>query len=295
MRHNLPYTSTTLSDTSASTDSCTFDLLDQRAQLQQVGGATRTRTLAAGLLLLGWNILKRTKLRPTRRETATLAASGLLLWIGGNGLVNWAEQHADSGYAALLVGTMPLRVALAESIIDRRVPSMRFVAALLLGFVGLAFLCYPEIRQGGEADLLAMIALVLAPLSWGLGSVLQSRRPVKLKPTVSSAYQQLTGCAGFFLLAWILGEPAMNPTSDAWLAWGYLVIAGSLIAFTSFLLTLRLLPTSVVMTYAYVNPVIAVFLGWSILNETITRWTLAGTACILFGVAGVFHEKRNWS
>jgi len=86
----------------------------------------------------------------------------------------------------------------------------------------------------------------------------------------------------------------MNPTSEAWLAWGYLVIAGSLIAFTSFLLTLRLLPTSVVMTYAYVNPVIAMFLGWSILNETITLWTLAGTGCILFGVAGVFHEKRTW-
>jgi|GEM_PF-4110292 len=69
-----------------------------------------TRTLAAGFLLLGWNILRRTKLRPTRREAATLLASGLLLWIGGNGLVNWAEQHADSGYAALLVGTMPLWV-----------------------------------------------------------------------------------------------------------------------------------------------------------------------------------------
>jgi drug/metabolite transporter (DMT)-like permease len=252
-----------------------------------------TRTLAAGTILLGWNMLRRNRLRPTRGEAFVLATSGLLLWLGGNGLVNWAEQHADSGYAALLIGTTPLWLAVVESLLDRRAPTFRLTAALLVGFAGLGLLTYPEIRHGGEADLLSLIALLLAPMSWVTGSVLLARRPVKLSPTLSSGYQQLTGSAGFFLVAWLLGEPMMNPTAEAWGAWAYLVVAGSVIAFTSYIFALRLLPPSVVMTYAYVNPVIAVFLGWLILDEPITGWTVGGTVLILLGIAGVFHEKRS--
>lgn len=251
-----------------------------------------TRTLAAGVILLAWNRLRRQRIRPTKQEMITLVICGLLLWLGGNGMVNWAEQHADSGYAALLVGTMPLWVVLVESILDRRAPSLRLVGALVVGFAGLGILTYPELRTGGQADLLALIALLLAPLSWGVGSILQARRPVKLAPTASAAIQQLVGAAGFFLVASILGEPMIKPSGDAWYAWIYLVTAGSLIAFTSFIYTLRLLPTSVIMTYAYVNPVIAVFLGWLLLDEAVTGYTLTGALLILLGVAGVFHEKQ---
>jgi drug/metabolite transporter (DMT)-like permease len=252
-----------------------------------------SRTLVAGLLLLAWNGLRRARIRPTRREAVILAASGLFLWLGGNGLVNWAVQHADSGYAALLIGTTPLWTAVVESLVDRRPPTFRLLGALILGFAGLGILTYPVLCAGGEADLLALIALLLAPLSWVLGSVLQSRRPVKLTATASSAYQQLAGCAGFILVAWIVGEPLMRPTAQAWCAWIYLVVAGSMVAFTSFIYALRLLPTPVVMTYAYVNPVIAVFLGWLFLAEPITGWTVGGTVMILLGVAGVFREKRR--
>jgi len=102
------------------------------------------------------------------------------------------------------------------------------------------------------------------------------------------------GAGGFFLIASAAGEPLPAPQGSAWIALGYLIVAGSLIAFTSFIRALKLLPMPVVMTYAYVNPVIAVFLGWLILGEQVTGWTGAGTALILLGVAGVFREKKKW-
>ena len=252
-----------------------------------------SRTLPAAVLLLGWNALRGSRLKPTPGEWLTLVVSGLLLWVGGNGLVNWAEQHADSGYAALLVGTTPMWVALVESVIDRRPPSLQLVLALGIGFGGLAVLTYPVLQKGGSADLHAIVALMFAPLSWGTGSILQARRPVRLSPSASSAYQQLFGGIGFALVSVLLLEPQPDPSPGAWLAWGYLLVAGSLIAFTSFIQALRLLPIRIVMTYAYVNPVIAVFLGWLVLGEAITAWTLAGTALVLLGVAGVFRVKMK--
>ncbi len=252
-----------------------------------------TRTLVAGLLLIGWTYFRKHRLLPTRSEWPILIACGLLLWIGGNGLVNWAEQHANSGFAALLVGTMPLWVAMVESIVDRRPPSFQLIMSLVIGFAGLGVLTYPVIKQGSATDIWSVIALLLAPLFWGAGSVLQVRKPVKLTPAASSGYQQLIGCIAFFLISFVSGEPPLAPTTEAWIAWGYLVIAGSIIAFTSFLYALQLLPTAVVTTYAYVNPVIAVFLGWVILKEQVTVWTIVGTALILAGVAGVFQSKRT--
>ncbi|MDJ0765343.1 MAG: EamA family transporter [Myxococcota bacterium] len=251
-----------------------------------------SRTLVAGMLLLLWNALRNNRLRVSQGELAVLAVSGLLLWLGGNGLVNWAAQHADSGYAALLVGTMPIWVALIESVVDRKPPSVMLLGSLVLGFGGLGLLTYPKLHDAGRADVWAVIALLAAPLCWGAGSVLQTRRPVQLSPTASSAYQQLFGAVGFFAVSYLAGESAMNPVPEAWLAWIYLVIAGSLVAFTCFIFSLRILPTPVVMTYAYVNPVIAVFLGWLLLDEPVSGWTLGGAALILLGVAGVFRSKR---
>ncbi len=254
-----------------------------------------TRTLAAGLLLVAWGVFRHRRILPSPGEWRTLVLSGLLLWVGGNGLVNWAEQHADSGLAALLVGTMPIWVALFEAALDRRRPSLRLIGALLVGFAGLAVLTWPQFTGGKSSGVLAILALLAAPVSWGAGSVLMARRPVRLSPGVSSGLQQLIGAAGFFLISFLVREPSMHPTREAWLAWGYLVVAGSIIAFTSFLMTLRLLPTTLVMTYAYVNPVIAVFLGWLVLSEAITLYTAGGTLLILLGVAGVFEEKRRWT
>jgi drug/metabolite transporter (DMT)-like permease len=250
------------------------------------------RVLVASAILLGWGRLAHHRLRLQPGEALVLAATGVLLWTGGNGLVTWAEQRASSGLAALLVGTMPLWTAAYEHHLDRRPPSPILVLSLLTGFVGVGLLTAPVLRHGVIADVWAVIALLVAPASWGLGSVWIQRRRPDLSPQVASGYQQLGGGVVFAILALLLGEHLPTPAGDAWLAWGYLVIFGSVLAFTSFVTCLRLLPISVTMTYAYVNPVIAVFLGWLILGEAVNWWTFAGAALVVVGVAGVFHDRR---
>jgi drug/metabolite transporter (DMT)-like permease len=252
-----------------------------------------TRVLVGSAILLLWGLSARERFRLTRRETLTLATSAILLWVGGNGAVAWAEQTVDSGYAALLVGAMPIWVAIMEAIVDRRRPSLRLVGALLVGLLGVAVLNGPIIMEGSVGSLVGALALMFAGISWGAGSILQRRRPVTVKPEISSGYQQAFGAMGLAVVALIMSEPKPTPTPEAWTAWGYLVIFGSVFAFTSFVKALRLLPTNIVMTYAYVNPVIAVFLGWIILDEQVTLWTLCGSVLVVMGVMGVFHEKRR--
>jgi drug/metabolite transporter (DMT)-like permease len=249
------------------------------------------RVLVAALLLFVFNALRGARLKPTRGELGVLAATGILLWVGGNGAVNWAEQRIDSGLAALIVGTMPIWVALMESLIDRRRPSLLLSVSLVVGFVGLVVLTYPMWENGVKADLVGVVAVVFAAVSWGFGSIIVNRRPLRLDPIVISGWQQLAGGVGFVIVALAVSEPAPQPTADAWAAWAYLVVFGSLLAYTCFVFALRLLPTTVVMTYAYVNPVIAVLLGWVILSEPITGYTLAGMVLIVAGVYGVFRDK----
>ena len=252
-------------------------------------GAMRV-LLGGGILLLwGWLSGKRTRL--TRQEFFIVGASGLLLWFGGNGLVVWAEQRAASGYAALIVASTPIWVAMIEALVDRRSPTLLLTGSLVIGFAGIGVLTAPVRRQSIEGDILSVVALLMASLSWGAGSVFQSRRQVDLAHRVNSGYQQIFGGVGFVLAALVFGETLPTPSSQAWIAWVYLVVIGSVFAFTAYVQALRLLPTSVVMTYAYVNPVIAVILGWLILGEPITIWTICGAALVLMGVAGVFRDR----
>jgi drug/metabolite transporter (DMT)-like permease len=251
------------------------------------------RILIAGTLMLLISALRRSSMRPTRKELVVLACSGVLLWTGGNGMLNWAEQRIDSSLAALLIATVPLWMVLMESILDRKKPSSGLVLSLIIGFFGIALLSATTLQTGDMGDILSLLALVLASISWTLGSLLQSRMPVSLSIEVSAGYQQIFGGLGFGVLVLLTGEPRPTPTTDAWLAWGYLIFVGSLIGFTAYVRILQLLPMSVAMTYAYVNPVVALFLGAVILSEPIHITTLAGAALVLLGVAGVFRERNR--
>jgi drug/metabolite transporter (DMT)-like permease len=249
------------------------------------------RAIVAGTILLGITALLGARIRPTRGELGVLAISGILLWVGGNGLVAWAEQRADSGYAAVVVGSTPIWVAILEASLDRRRPSLNLLWSLALGLGGVGLLSVPAWEHGSSLDLPTMLALLGASLTWAIGSLLQRRRPVSLGPWVSSAYQLILGGLGFLPLIVLLHEPLPRPAPEAWLAWGYLVTFGSLIGFSSYIQVLHRLPTRIAMTYSYVNPVIAVLLGWVLLREPLTPWTLGGVALVLLGVAGVYRSR----
>jgi drug/metabolite transporter (DMT)-like permease len=248
------------------------------------------RAVLGGAILLAWSWLQKQRIKLARREVLVLAVSGVLLWVGGNGLVTFAEQRTESGLAALLVAASPIWAAVIEAVIDRKLPSALLFGSLLVGFAGMALLTLPSLTSGVHADTVAILALIAAPVTWALGSVFQARNKVDLPPRVSSAYQMLFGALGFAVIVLLRGEPTPTPNNEAWLAWLYLVIFGTL-AFTSYVTALKLLPTRIVMTYAYVNPVLAIVLGYFVLGEEITVYTVAGSLLVLVGVAGVFRER----
>jgi len=251
-----------------------------------------SRVILAGLLLLGWAALSRKRVRPTGRELLVLGGSGLLLWSVGNGLVIWAEQRADSSLAALMVGTMPIWAVLIEAALDRRRPSPLLLAGLFSGLMGIWLLSAPVLAGGVRADVLSVAALALAAIAWAMGSVLQTRNPVDLALRVSSGYQHLAGGIGFLVLVLLMREPLPRPQPQALAAWAYLLVFGSLIAFTSYVQTLRQLPMSIATTNAFVNPVIAVILGAALLQEPITPWNVSGAALVLLAVAGAFRDRQ---
>jgi len=249
------------------------------------------RVVAASAFLLCWARLRGERLRLRRDEIGVFAGSGILLWVGGNGLVTWAEMRASSGLAALLVASMPIWFELIAIVADRRRPRAKMVGAILLGFAGVGLLTWPILRTGVRADIMAVVGLLAAPFCWALRSMWFQRRKPDLSIRAISGWQQAFGAVGFLVVILLRGEPLPSPTGQAWLAWGYLVVFGSVIAFTSYMSTLRLLPTAIVSTYAYANPVIAVLLGWLILDEAVTVYTLAGAALVVAGVAGIFQNR----
>jgi drug/metabolite transporter (DMT)-like permease len=250
-----------------------------------------SRLLAAALILGVWLRLRKSTLKISLKELVVFAVSGVVLWVGGNGMVNWAEQHADSSFAALVIGSTPIFVCIMEAILDRRASSINLVVAMLVGFAGLAVLVGPSLRSGSRADWTSTLALCFGTICWGAGSIYISRRVISAPPMVVSFYQQLFGGLGYLAVGLLFREPLPHPSPQAWLAWGYLIVFGSLIAYTSFLVALRTLPISVVMTYGYVNPLLALAIGWIALDEPLTWSALVGTFLILLGVAGVFHAK----
>jgi drug/metabolite transporter (DMT)-like permease len=250
------------------------------------------RCLIAFPVLLLWARARGLRIRPTLPELRLLAISGVLLWTFGNAFVVVAEQRIDSALAAILIASTPIWVALLESLVDRKIPPKLLLASLLVGFLGTGLVGYPTLRGGVRADALAVALALFASLAWGAGSLLQRRRPIALDAMVSAAYQMLFGGLGVLAMSLGFGEPLPTPNLSAWLAFAFLLVFGSLISFTSFLKALHLLPTRLVFTYAYVNPVIATFLGWAILGETISGTSLLGAGLVLVGVAGAFRVKK---
>jgi drug/metabolite transporter (DMT)-like permease len=250
------------------------------------------RFLIAGAMLYAWVALRRPPAarRFTRRQLVAAAVVGVLLMFGGNGLVTLAEQEVPSGLAALLIASEPLMIILLRAGIAReRVPSTTLVS-VAIGFVGVALLVLPADRPEG-APLGWSLLVVLAALMWALGSFAASRmdRPRDLLTT--TALQMLLGggvMAAVGLLAGEGGDLHLAEISlDSAAAFLFLIFIGSIAAFTAYNWLLQNVAISTVSTYAFVNPVIAVLLGWAILSEEITVFVVLGSAVIVAAVAFV--------
>lgn len=254
------------------------------------------RFLFAGALLYGWARWKGAP-RPSLVHWRSAALIGMFLLLGGNGGVVWAEQRVESGLAALLIAVEPLWIVLLVWLRPGGSrPTVRVVTGLLLGFLGLVLLVSPGSAAGG-ADLLGAAVIVLASLSWAWGSLYGQRARLPESPILTTGMQMLCGGGLLFLTSLIAGEPAgFDPAAVSLrsvLALGYLLVFGSLVAFTAYVWLLRAASPVLVSTYAYVNPVVAVFLGWALAGEPLTAGTLVAAAVILSGVALISSSQAR--
>jgi drug/metabolite transporter (DMT)-like permease len=257
------------------------------------------RFLLAGSILLAWSIARegRSFALPSRREWRDSAIVGALLLGGGNGLVAFGELTVPSGIAALLVALMPVWVAILGGIfLGDRLPRLA-VIGIAIGFAGVAILAGPSALGGGGAlDPLGLAACLLAPIAWAAGSLFASRRAtLPRRPLVATGLQMLLGGLVLTVMATLAGElssfDAAAVTRDSLIAFAYLTVIGSLLAFTVFGWMLRVAPLPLVATYAYVNPVVAVILGWLVLGETIDARTLVAGGVIIFAVAMIVTAR----
>lgn len=228
-----------------------------------------------------------------RRQLIGCAVLGLLLPALGNGLVSIGESNgAPSGIAALLVAAVPLWIIVYRALAGDR-PGRRTVLGVLVGFGGLVGLIAAS-GIGGEVKVLPCLVIVCATLCWSFGSWSSARLSLPGDPFVVAVYEMAFGGLALAVLALLHGE-SLDPrtgTPHAWLAWLYLVVFGSMVAFTSYVWVLGAAPISLVATYAYVNPVVAVFLGWAILAEPVTIAILLGGLVAVVGVAIVVAAER---
>jgi drug/metabolite transporter (DMT)-like permease len=242
---------------------------------------------------LAWSIARegRSFVAPSRREWRDSAIVGALLLAGGNGLVAFGEGTVPSGIAALLVALMPVWVAILGGIfLGDRLPRLA-VIGIAVGFAGVAILVGPSAFGGdGSLDPVGLAACLLAPIAWAGGSLFASRRAtLPARPLVATGLQMLLGGLVLAVMAGLTGEvasfDAAAVTRDSLIAFAYLTVIGSLLAFTVFGWMLRVAPLPLVATYAYVNPVVAVILGWLVLGETIDPRTVLAGGVIIFAVA----------
>ncbi|HEX6577684.1 MAG TPA: EamA family transporter [Jiangellaceae bacterium] len=255
-----------------------------------------TRFLTAAALLLGFLALRRgwRSLRVTWRELRAAAVVGTLLLLLGNGLVAVAEQTVPSGLAALIVGAVPLWFVLLRVARGDRPRPLTWLG-VMVGFGGIAAISLPRGGIDG-VELWGVLVILVATVCWAFGSYLSPRLGLPKGALLATGYEMLAGGAIMTGVGLVVGEGADVSLGEVpargWVALAYLVVMGSLLGYTAYGFALANAPLSLVGTYAYVNPAVAVFLGWLILSEPITAVVLGGGLLVVAGVALVVGGER---
>jgi len=256
-----------------------------------------TRFLVAGSVLYAWS-RRRGAAKPIRTHWRSAAVVGTLLLLGGNGSVCWAERTIPSGMAALIVTTVPLWMALLEALRPGgQRPSRWDVLGLILGFAGVYILVDPGRDMDARSlNVAGVLILLFASLSWATGSLYSRHAKLPDSPLLAAAMEMLAGGAALVVVGLAMGEGGalnwkmLTPASMTALA--YLILFGSIVGFTSYMWLLRVSTPSRVGTYAFVNPAVAVVLGWAMADEVISPRILLAMVVILTSVALITQTKR---
>ena len=256
------------------------------------------RFLAAGVILCGWMAARREPL-PSKRQWMSILLLAFLIFLVDYGLLFWAEQSVPSGIAAVIMATIPAFIALAEIVFLRTQRlTGRLAIALVIGICGVGVLLSRSLNLDGAAiETGGAIALIVGAISWSLASVLSKKLPLPPSKVQSSGLQMLLGGALLTITSASLGEfhnfhpSSVSPT--AWLALLYLIVFGSIIGFTAYVWLIHHESPTKVGTYAYVNPVVAVLLGYFAGGEALGVRTIIGTLCILISIVVITTARAK--
>ena len=256
-----------------------------------------TRFVIPGAILYAW-FRRRGAARPTGAQWRAATVSGSLLLLGGNGIVTWAEQWVPSGLTALIIASVPLWMAAMSWVVEPGArPGPRGIAGIVVGFAGVAYLVEPGGELGADrATLLGALSIVLASALWAAGSLTSRHLPRPDNAFLASSMQMLGGSAALALAGTLSGEwgrvdlAAVSTRSAVSLL--YLMTFGSVIALSAYVWLMKVSTPAKVSTYAYVNPVVAVFLGWALAGESVTGRTGAAAAVIIASVVMITTERK---
>jgi drug/metabolite transporter (DMT)-like permease len=256
------------------------------------------RFTTAGIVLFGWNIARRERL-PSMRQWASICLIAAMIFTLDYGLLFWAEQRVPSGIAAVMLSIIPVFMAISEIVfLKTRKLTMRLAVALLIGLAGVAVLVSSSLDlRGVPIDRLGALALLVAAVSWSIAAAFTRILPMPESKVMSSGAQMLAGGIFLTITAAALGEfHNFHPSAvsrGAWIALLYLTVFGSIIAFTAYTWLLHHESPTKVGTYAYVNPVVAVLLGYFLGGEALGPRTILGTLCVLVSVVVITTTRAT--
>jgi drug/metabolite transporter (DMT)-like permease len=248
-----------------------------------------TRFLLAGIIAFTFLLMRGVPF-PRRMHWRSAIIIGLFLLVGGNGFVTWSEQQVPSGIAALVVATVPLWMAVFDWLIFKGSrPGRKVTAGVILGLLGIGLLIGPGQFSGpANIALIYLLILFLAPILWSLGSLYSRKATLPENAFMSTAMEMIAGGVALFVVGFLTGEFAHLQVADissrSIISTLYLTLFGSIIALTAYSWLLKNVPAAKVATYTYVNPIIAVFLGWFILGESLTPLMLLAIVVIVMAV-----------